>query len=79
MGFVEGLADAPGGVNDTVKQAQAALAEAMAAAASAQSDAARFVTENGADVISGHADVGEVTNADRGRDPDYFGPDASDA
>jgi hypothetical protein len=75
---VAGLEEAPGGWNDTWRQAQAALVAAMQAAQSAQSDAHRFITENGADVVSGHADVGEVANADRGRDLDPY-QDASDA
>ena len=76
MPYVEGQEEP---LLETMAAAREAYAAAMAAAASAQSDAARFVRENGAEVVSGHADVGEVTNSDRGRDPDYFGPDASDA
>jgi hypothetical protein len=79
VGFIENMSAAPGGLDDSRRQAEEALAAAMQAASSAQSDAGRFIRENGADVLSGHPDVGEVHNADRGRDPDYFGPDASDA
>jgi hypothetical protein len=76
VGYVEGLETAPGGWNDTWGQAEEAVAAAMTAASSAQRDAARFIHENGADVVSGHSDVGEVVGADRGRDLDPY-PDAS--
>jgi hypothetical protein len=78
VGYVAGLETAPGGWDDTWKQAQEALAAAMQAARAAQRDAQRFITENGQDVLAGHADVGEVHNADRRRDLDPY-PDASDA
>jgi hypothetical protein len=70
--------DAPGGIADTERQAREAYVAAMQASTSNQTDAARFITENGQDVLGGHAPVGEVSVADIGRDPDEFGPDASD-
>jgi hypothetical protein len=79
VGFIENMSSAPGGHDDTIRQTQEAFVAAMAAAASAQVDAHRFVVESGESVLAGHPDVGEVHDADRGRDPDYYGSDASDA
>jgi len=45
---------------ETERQTESAHSSAMARAASAQREAGRFITENGHEVVSGHADVGYV-------------------
>jgi len=49
--------DTPNGLGDTAQQVQAGVAAAAAKTASDQADAHRFIVENGADVVGGHADV----------------------
>ena len=72
MGYVEG--------QDAVLLAdQAAVREGVATAysatAAAQREAAAFMVEHGADVLPGHADVGQPG---RMGDPDAGLPDAAD-
>ncbi len=50
--------DAPGGLAETAAAVQAGVSSAEGAAAALQADAGRFIRENGAEVVSGHADVG---------------------
>jgi hypothetical protein len=70
--------DAP----DVLGQDQAAIArgvaEARAVADARMADGHRFIVESGHQVLSGHADVGQVRSPDIGSDPDSFGADASD-
>lgn len=47
------------GLAETKAETQAGLTESAAAADVQQVDAARFIGENGAAVLGGHADVGE--------------------
>jgi len=49
--------DAPNGLGDTAAAVAAGVASAAAQCARDQADAHRFIVENGADVVSGHADV----------------------
>ena len=49
---------APGGPNETSAAVQAGTASSEQVAARQQADAARFIRENGHDVVAGHADVG---------------------
>jgi hypothetical protein len=58
-------------------QTQAGLAASKAASDARQADAGKFMVENGAAVLPGHAMVGHA--GDIGSDPDTSGPDASDA
>jgi hypothetical protein len=49
---------APGGLNDTAQGVQSQTSASEAAANARQADAHRFITENGASTVDGHADVG---------------------
>ena len=46
------------GLAQTASETAAALINATSLAATLQSDAARFIVENGHQVVGGHADVG---------------------
>jgi hypothetical protein len=76
MGYDPTIADAPGGLNETAAAVRESTAVADQVAASRQADAHRFIVEHGADVVSGHAMVGQP--GDEASDPDSFGPDAAD-
>ena len=51
--------DALGGLGETAAAVQAAVASSASVVEAAQADAHRFIVENGHDVVSGHADVGQ--------------------
>ena len=69
MSYIEGMADAPGGVNDTIRQVQDGLASSAAVAAAQQQDAHQFIVTNGHQVVAGHPDTGQVSQHDIGRQP----------
>jgi hypothetical protein len=50
--------DAPGGLAETAAAVQAGVQAAQRVSDARQADAARFIRENGYEVVSGHADVG---------------------
>jgi len=50
---------APGGLGDTASTVQALVASSARVTDAQQADAGRFIRENGHDVVSGHADVGQ--------------------
>jgi hypothetical protein len=64
------------GVDQAAAQTAAAVAASQAASDARQADASGFIRESGADVVAGHAMVGQA--GDIGSDPDTYGPDASD-
>jgi hypothetical protein len=49
---------APGGVDATAAAVQAGVSSSARVADAQQADAARFIRENGHDVVPGHSDVG---------------------
>jgi len=55
---------APGGLDATAAAVQAGTASSERVAAAQQADAARFIAENGHDVVAGHADVGDMGTTD---------------
>ena len=58
MPYIEGMADAPGGLNESMAQIAAGVAQAYAATTIAQGQAHDFYAEYGADVTPGHGAVG---------------------
>jgi hypothetical protein len=76
VGYIEGMADAPGGVNETAAQVREVFAGAAVSAAAMNAQAAAFIAENGHDVVGGHGMVGSP--GDAGSDPDTGGADAAD-
>jgi hypothetical protein len=64
------------GIAEATAATQAAVAASQAASDARQADAGRFIRENGADVVGGHAMVGHA--GDIGSDPDTGGMDESD-
>jgi len=74
MGYIEGMADAPGGLNETAAAVAAGLAQAQSAVSVVQLETAHFLTAYGGDVVAGHTNVNAPG---RQGDPDTSS-DASD-
>ena len=63
MGYIEGMADAPSALNDSIAQAKAALAGAMAANEQRQTIAREFIVTHGSDVGAAWAHHGRHVHA----------------